>query len=142
MITTEHNGITITYNEPMNIWEFELRGRSRTAESLAKAKEAIDKPPKNKAEAKTFKRCEAFAFSFGEVKRITVTSIADEDSWNGAQCWVIQDGRRSRQPVHSTYAITPENEARVKEFISTTEKIKALRSKTEQIKQAMTPIEV
>jgi hypothetical protein len=43
-MTITHDDITITYDEKDNRWHFELRGRQRSAESLAKAKEFIDKP--------------------------------------------------------------------------------------------------
>lgn len=47
-IAVEHNGIKITYNEDRNEWEFTLRDRDRTAETLAKARECIDRPVKDK----------------------------------------------------------------------------------------------
>lgn len=49
-MTTTHNGIEIEYLEREDLWQFELYGRERKVESLAAAKEAIDKPrPSRKA---------------------------------------------------------------------------------------------
>ena len=44
VITTVHAGITITYNQDSDRWEFELRGKERHATTLTLAKQAIDKP--------------------------------------------------------------------------------------------------
>ena len=58
---TVYQDIAIEYDEQSNAWKFELRGRSRGADSLAKAKEAIDKEPVEKR--KPFPKFEAWLWA-------------------------------------------------------------------------------
>ena len=51
-----YRDIAITYDEQKDKWFFTLRGRDRSADSLANAKKAIDAPPPK--EEKPFERFE------------------------------------------------------------------------------------
>lgn len=88
-ITVEHSGIVITYDEAANLFRFTLRGRERSAESLAKAREAIDKPVKVKG--KPFERFQAWFTQYGSVQKVEVTSIAE----GGSHVWIsFPEGNR------------------------------------------------
>lgn len=50
-----HSGVVITYDERQNNWQFTLRNRERVANSLALAKEFINRPVKE-TKANTFQR--------------------------------------------------------------------------------------
>lgn len=110
-IAIVYNNVEIIYDENDNVWRFELRGRQRSTESLAKAKEAIDKPlPVGK---KKFERFSAYlARHDSGFKIVEVTSIADGPSWrNKTEVWITFDGNRQKVGLDDLYAVTPENEA-------------------------------
>lgn len=76
VIKVTYNETEITYDERANVWRFILRGINRHSDTLAKAKEAIDKPPPKKKSQ--FKRFDAFYWqSWGGPALVEVTSIAD-----------------------------------------------------------------
>ena len=105
---TEHNGVEITYIEGTDDWHFQLRGRSRAAASLAKAKEAIDKEPADKR--KPFPRFEAYLLNYQWFVRVTVTSIA-EDRWHpGTTYWVMHGDQRRKEKDTNLYKISAVNE--------------------------------
>lgn len=91
-MTTTHRDIEITYDEKDNRWHFELRGRQRSADSLAKAREFIDKPVTEKEE-KPFKPISAWFWDYrDEPHKVIVTSIAEHRGYGYAQAW-IKDGK-------------------------------------------------
>lgn len=86
-IKVTHNGTEVTYDENSNVWRFTLRGINRHAETLAKAREAIDKIPKKKS---TFKRFDAFLWPrWGKPTLVTVTSINAGPSHNRPEVFVV-----------------------------------------------------
>ena len=129
-VTTEYGGIAITYDERDDVWRFELRGRERKADTLAKAKEAIDKPA---PQEKTFKPLEAYVTNYGmAIEPATITSIA-EPSYGKFQVWCTINGERRKKELSDFFAITPENESLVVECGELDKKIKwleALKSET------------
>lgn len=105
-ITHTHKSIVITYDENANLWRFTLRDRDRSADSLAKCKEAIDKQPAGKA--KPFEKIKAWKMdrhSFGSP--VEITGIA-ERRFGRQQVWINQDGRRSKEVAE--FGIYPANE--------------------------------
>lgn len=127
-----YEGIEITYNEPKDIWQFELRGRERSAESLAKAKEAINKPVADKASS-AFKRTPAYAtsgyrwdssFTVGEVTSIADVSYGTQYVW-----FVSQSGKRAKVRHDCTCLATPQNSALITSIESLIAECKALDSK-------------
>lgn len=140
-ITVEHNGITITYNERFNRWDFTLRGRERFSETLAKAREYIDRPYKEKPQTK-FERVNCWYFRYSDVMTCTVTSIG-VPRWTGSDPQVNitfkDEGRSKLNRVDST-AIYPQNEkndALVAEWKQCAEQIKALREQQDAIIKKM-----
>lgn len=107
-LTVTHNKIEITYNEARNVWTFTLRGRERSADSLAKAREAIDRPPPK--ESKPFERFKAWLYAWGEGWEIVeVTSIVE--SPYSIQLWTMGKGGRSKQACGNLFPVGPVNDA-------------------------------
>src|SRR5512135_829560 len=98
-ITTTYGGVDITYHERENIWKFELRGRERKAESLAKAKEAIDRPdPRPKSKVEPIAGWMAERWGDSKWKAVTVTSIAASERWDSStKVWVTSSGSRKKE---------------------------------------------
>src|SRR6516225_9350131 len=116
-ITVEYNKIQITYDESTNRWEFELRGRDRFSESLAKAKEAIDKPvPADKPEP-TFKPVLCWKGRWSdEWIQFTVTSIAGS-KYGRQEVWASNEKTaRSKHPADEMHPCNPHNDAIVAEI--------------------------
>lgn len=103
-ITVTYRDVIITYREKDNRWCFELRGRDRSAESLAKAKEFIDKPAPSEKEEKPFKPIRAWYKDYGyEFHPCSVTSIAESPSWKSdKEVWVTFDGGKRAKVAADT----------------------------------------
>lgn len=146
LVTTTYQGIEITYSEQNDTWGFVLRGRERNALSLAKAKEAIDKPvPAEKG--KTFERRAVIKLSsysieaeFGEV-----TSIADQTGYRGSPyLWFVgaKSGRRSKEPANMMYLDTAENRAIMATAEGINEEANKLHKKAQETCQTMAKLSV
>lgn len=102
------NAVDITYNEKTDKWEFILRGRSRSADTLGKAKEYIAKVPADKTEAKAFTPREAIlgsGYGNSRYQRVTVTSIAEGEGYSSTKYFWIKDskGARSKESNSSLF---------------------------------------
>lgn len=107
---TEYEGIQISYIEDTDNWHFELRGRSRTADSLAKAKAAIDKEPKERRVE--FQRFDCYLFKYGDTKTVTVTSVAESDYSGKLSFWVTNTAgnkERSKERADCLFPVTDYN---------------------------------
>ena len=133
---TTYNEIEITYREDGNDWEFELRGRTRTAESLAKAKELIDKEPAEKK--KPFPRFKAYKISYNrEVSVVNITSGADE-GYGGKQFWIVDaKGSRSKEQAKYLYPVNPKNDALLVDRREIEAKMTALSNELEAVTKKM-----
>lgn len=130
---TEYSGIEISYVEGTNDWHFELRGRSRRAESLAKAREAIDKEPKEKR-TQTFPKFDAYQWSYGGIKTVTVTSLADNNAYSGGvDFWTTGPEGRRKEHDYSLFPVNDHNTALVK-------KIQAKEAEKDAIDKAITEL--
>lgn len=145
-IIVTHRDIRVSYNEVDNRWYFELDGRERSAESLVKAKEFIDNPPKEK-KVSTFKRVDAF---YGETTwdiplKVTVTSIAENRSSRPDLicCWII-DSRGDRRKVGLEYlfGFTPENIDRIKAMREVEKQEKELDKQRGSIRKSLTVLKL
>lgn len=84
-ITYEYKGIVVTYDESWDMWRYELRGRQRSAKSLAKVKESIDRPVKQK---NPFRRFEAYYDQgYGNFVLVEITSIAEDEYGRADTVW-------------------------------------------------------
>jgi hypothetical protein len=141
-ITVVHDDTTITYNESENRWTFTLRGRDRSAESLAKAKEYIDKPlPPEKA--KPFEKIPAWWFRYSEVpKKIEVTGIAEGRAYSGTEyVWINNSGNRRKESVaHAIYPANAKNDPLINEIVAEEKAIRDSRSRIESLRQKLSPL--
>lgn len=107
---TNYDDVKIEYDEKANKWRFELRGRERSADSLAKAKEFIDKEPKEK---KAFTRTPAYLtdWSFSRFSEVDVTSIAEAPAYsNSKMFWISNSERREKVEARNLFANCDSNE--------------------------------
>jgi hypothetical protein len=126
-VSITYSDVVITYDERADVWRFELRGRDRHAESLLKAKEAIDKPaPEPKG--KPFERFKAYIGDYGNTfTEIEVLSVA-ADGYRGLELWVNSKRGRRKEKAGDIYPITPENTAAVQRIAELSEQVKTLES--------------
>ena len=133
---TEHEGIEITYNEHSNEWEFVLRGRSRSVESLSKAKEAIAKEPKEKRAP--FPRFDAYYFTGWEgYKIVTVTSIAEDRYYKGTTYWLNKGSGRAKEKDTSLFVINDHNKALIEQMSAKERQKKVLDSEISALRGQM-----
>lgn len=141
-ITVEHNGIIIHYNETLNRWEYNLRNRDRWAETLAKAKAAIEKPPPE--EKKQFKRVECWFYKGqwdGGWKRVTVTSVA-ETTYGRDYVWVSDGERRSKERAKDLYPCGFQNDPKIAKSTELLKQISEIRKEEEKLRARLTPLEI
>lgn len=93
-VKVTYDGVDIIYSEDKNRWQFELRGRERFSESLAKAKEAIGKSAKS--EANKFSPVAALAVTYSRIRAGTITSICELDN-SSQQVWFVEDKDKVRR---------------------------------------------
>jgi len=141
-IEIKHSDTLIRYNEKDDKWEFELRGRERSAPSLAKAKEFIDKEPMEKKE-KTFVPQRAFkfdSFSGMTVIRGKVTSIA-EQNYRRVEVWFSADGgTRTKNYASSVYLDNEKNAPILAEIQALNKELNELKDKIDARRAALKTI--
>jgi hypothetical protein len=149
VVVVKYDGLEIVYWEYENKWKFELRGRERSAESLKRAKEIIDKPdPKKK---NSFKRIPALILGSALIgdngdrfKKVEVTSVAEQKYYQSSpQLWIIDSaGKREQISSNKVYQDTPENILRMNEYIAGSKTIARLRDQQEIVLNSITTVEV
>lgn len=139
-----HNKVEIAYDEKSNRWLFELRGRSRSAESLAKAKEYIDKPVTEKEES-TFKPVDIWVGArFGrEFEKAKATSVA-ERSYDSDYLWVVREEckTRSKERASECFPRDEANTRNVEKWLELEKQKDALREQQEKITESLKPIKI
>jgi hypothetical protein len=143
--TVTYQDIVIGYYESDNQWTFELRGRERTVESLAKAKEAIDKPAPEKKEA--FKPIAAFNYEnnhymgIGGAKfvAVTITSLVEAGhyAWINSSEKGYRSNGRSKERADNLYLATSENAEKVVAWAALQKQVVELTEKMEVLKKSM-----
>lgn len=137
-----HADIEVTYNEDHDRWEFELRGRSRTAVSPVKAKEYIDKEPAPK-KATPFPKFAAFKKDYTDFIAVTVTSIADyTNSGMLNQVRIQGPGGREKIYVSRLAADTPENVTKIVQINEINAQIATQHEQIEMIMASLAPITI
>lgn len=141
-VQVTHREIPIIYDEREDKWCFTLRGRDRSAESLAKAKGIIDKPvPTEKA--KPFQHIPAWDFGYNDLpKRVKVTGIGEgRYSHQKLSVW-ITDGkqRRKENAAFRVYPSNETNDAIAEQVIRKMKEIEVLREECSNLKQKLLPL--
>jgi hypothetical protein len=140
-----HDGTVITYNEKENKWEFTLRGRDRSAESLAKAKEFIERPvPAEKA--KPFEKIPAWLFEHhNKPVRIEITGIAETPAHrlNEKHVWIKKGGKREKHRVSfCVFPATSLNDEIAAAIIEKTDEIRKLNKECSDLQRRLQPLEL
>lgn len=136
-IKVEYRGTAITYNEDRNRWEFELRGIERSRDTLAKAKEVVDKPPTEKEEGPAFQRIQAWIVRYGDIQEVTVTS-KQESSWRSSSYWIVdKDKRRSTREGYQLYPRNEHNDAIIEQLREIHKRQVALAKEKEAVEKKM-----
>lgn len=146
-IIIQHHGTIITYDEGRDLFCFELRGRQRTAESLRKAKEAIDAPPpKQRKPFARFKAWNRQSVSWGtsDYVEVEVTSIAEERyAGQAMEVWinnsVAQYRQRAKVSVYDIFPRNEKNDAIIAEWKERHERIKALQTEQQATVKKLKP---
>lgn len=142
-VKVTYNNIEIGYNEDKNIWEFELRGRARTAPSLQQAKESIDKLVRAAKKESTFEKCQAWFLMYGErFLNVDVTSYAgffgcNHEFWT----FIHEFKRRERRSNRELFKVNDHNEKLKSEYESNLRKIALLYEANAAIIKQMQVIE-
>lgn len=137
-----YNGVEVTYSEENSRFEFELRGKERYSESLAKAKEAIDKPVQGTA-AKKFTPVRALFRAYNSVYPGSITSIA-ESEYLSQQVWFVKDenGLRRKESLDQMCEESASNLQLYKESKALNKEADSLRKKAEARRSSMIPIKI
>lgn len=138
-----HDGTLITYDEQENKWKFTLRGRDRSAESLAKAKEIIDKPvPAEKA--KPFEKIPAWLFKYSSETpvKVEITGIAEGYGYGRSEfVWVNNAKKRSKEMIAGgVYPSNEKNDFMVAQIIAKMKTVAELRDAIADLKSNLAPL--
>lgn len=118
-IKQTYRDVEVIYVESSDHWNFIVNGRERNAESLAKAKEFIDRSLDYERKEKPWKPFAAYHKDYNrDFTPITVTSEADRGYGSARYFWVSRSNpngskQRSKESELEIYAATPENEAAI-----------------------------
>jgi len=127
-IVVRHEDIDITYDQEKNVWRLPLRGRERSFESLAKAKEAINRPaPEGKKSgfAPTQAWLQQGAYDGSSWCPTTITAIA-EISCGTQRVWATFPGGRRKMRLSDLYLTSTANNALIEKMSELTKQIEAL----------------
>lgn len=139
-IQVVHSDITITYNEGEDKWQFTLRGRDRSAESLAKAKEYIDKPlPPEKA--KPFEKIPGWFFPYSDKpQKVEITGIA-ERRYRSEAVWISISGKRQKENInYHVYPSNSKNDTLIEEILAAQKEIEKLQKNVSESKRRLSPL--
>jgi len=139
--------IEIKYNERDNEWQFTLRGKDRTAQSLENAKASIDAPVREKA--RVFKKFEAFLRSGyakdTRLEKVTVTGLVagGRGYRTSGKAWVRRaNGRRDTAYMNALLQMTPENEALVKQIDELVTQQETLSTQIKALSEKIAPVTI
>jgi hypothetical protein len=146
MITETYRDVEITLLEDENKWRFTANGRQRTALSLPKAREAIDKTLDDVKTTKE-KPWEPFDVyllesNYGhEYAVVTVTSIADTTAWDKTpDIWISNDGKRKKTSLRSIFTLSDDNAERIVKIKQLAKQAADLNAEIQQLKTALNPV--
>ena len=142
-IEVVHSDTTITYNEREDKWQFTLRGRDRSADSLAKAKEYIDKPVAAE-KAKPFEKIDAWFFEYtDDPKKVQVTGIAESRYSSSPEVWInSKEGRKRVQVRYKLFVANEQNDTTVGQMVARKNQIDLLRKEISNLKEKLIQLEI
>ena len=142
-ITTTYGGVDIAYNEDENKWEFELRGRFYSVDTLAVAKHKIDSRPKVKREFQRFEALRAVRYGKELYETVVVTSYAGADGWrNTDEFWITCNGKREKEQRDSLLKASAKNKGLIQQEKELTEQSNTIDKQIEALRKQMERIDV
>lgn len=113
-IKKTYRDVEIVYVERDDRWNFTVNGRERNSDSLAQAKESIDRSLDYERKERPWKPFAAYLkkYSGDDFQAVTVTSQADPGRYNtGLYFWVTKGPKkeRSKESAFDLYVVSPEN---------------------------------
>lgn len=109
-----YRDIEIVYVELHDKWNFTVNGRERNSDSLAQAKESIDRSLDYEKKERPWKPFAAYHQDYNrDFEPVTITSVADRGYGSSTYYWISKGKKRSKESEHELYAATPENEQRI-----------------------------
>lgn len=152
-IKQTYRDVEIIYIERDDKWNFTVNGRERNLESLAKAKESIDRALDKEVKERPWKPFEAWyeeRFGSREYQKARVTSEADRD-YGQRQFWISReikpkyagdkDHKREKVGMDYLFAATPENDEKIGQIISLREQAEKLYAEASALKSELAPIQ-
>lgn len=151
-IKQTYRDVEIVYVESDDKWNFTVNGRERNLESLAKAKESIDRALDKEVKERPWKPFEAWytgGYGGGDFQKVRVTSEADKD-YGRRQFWISREAEnkynqkeQKRQKVTMDYlfATSPQNDEKIDKIISLREQADKLYAEASTLKGQLAAIE-
>lgn len=144
LIKHTYRDVEIIYVEREDHWNFTVNGRERNLESLAKAKESIDRSLDYERKERPWKPFEAYLqrYSSDDFEKVTITSQAESSRYSGSQSFWVSKNRngkkeRSKESQHDLYAATAENEQKIARWRELDKEIDARTLEQRTLKEAM-----
>lgn len=150
-IKQTYRDVEIIYIEREDKWNFTVNGRERNLESLAKAKESIDRALDREVKERPWKPFEAWyedRYGNREYRKVRVTSEADKD-YGRRQFWITREiedrhGRkeqkRSKVAMDYLFAATPENDEKIRRIIELRKEADSLYEQAGTLKGELMPV--
>lgn len=151
IIKQTYRDVEIVYIEREDKWNFTVNGRERNLESLAKAKESIDRALDKEVKERPWKPFEAwYENRHGErdYQKVRVTSEADRD-YGRRQFWITREvedkygqKEQKRQKVTMDYlfAVSPDNDERIQQVMELRKQADSLYERAGEIRGSLAPI--
>lgn len=152
-IRKTYRDVEIVYVESDDKWNFTVNGRERNLESLAKAKESIDRALDREVRERPWKPFEAWyenRYGSTEYQKVRVTSEADRD-YGRRQFWISKEikpkyagdktNKKEKVGMDYLFAATPENDERISQVTSLREQAEKLYAEASTLRSQLAPIQ-
>lgn len=141
-IKKTYRDVEIIYVEREDKWNFTVNGRERNSDSLAQAKESIDRSLDYEKKERPWKPFAAYHQDYNrDFEPVTVTSVADKGHGSAAYYWISKvkgrDKKRSKESEFELFAATPENEQKIARWRELNAEIRRLDSEKRQLVHEM-----
>lgn len=143
-IKSNYRDVEIIYLEDPNKWRFTVNGRERSTESLAKARESIDRALDDVKKGKAWEPFEAYfcrGYSSNNFRKVKVTSMA-ETRYGKPDFWINDNGQRSKESASSLYKVSAKNDALIAELQRLQKESEALAARESEARHKLTNIEI
>lgn len=137
-IKQTYREVEIVYVESQDKWNFTVNGRERNSDSLAQAKESINRSLDYEKKERPWKPFPAYHQDYNrDFEPVTITSIADKSYGSRTYYWVSNGKKRSKESGHELYAATPENEQRITRWRELDKEVDRLEDEKRQLVAGM-----